>query len=60
MPPSSARSLKKNIIEDHDKMFDDLDVSTLESILEQTRESTKEKLNSFVILDYFGAALKDN
>ncbi len=26
MPPSSARSLKKNIFEDHDQMFDDLDV----------------------------------
>ena len=60
MPPSSARSLKKNIFEDHDKMFDDLDVSTLDTILDQTRESTKEKLNSLVIIDDFGAALKDN
>ena len=41
-------------------MFDDLDVSTLELILDQTRESTKEKLNSLVIIDDFGAALKDN
>ena len=61
MPPSSARSLKKNIFEDHDKTFDDLDVSTLDTIiLDQTRESTKEKLNSLVIIDDFGAALKDN
>ncbi len=60
MPPSSARSLKKNIFEDHDKMFDDLDVSTLDTILDQTRESTKKKLNSLVIIDDFGAALKDN
>ncbi len=41
-------------------MFDDLDVSTLDTILDQTRESTKEKLNSIVIIDDFGAALKDN
>ena len=60
MPPSSARSLKKNIFEDHDKMFDDLTYETLESILDQTRESTKDKLNSLVIIDDFGAALKDN
>ncbi len=60
MPPSSARSLKKNIFEDHDKMFDDLDTSTLDTILKQTRESTKKKLNNLVIIDDFGAALKDN
>jgi len=60
MPPSSARSLKKNIFEDHDKMFDDLDTSTLDTILDQTRESTKEKLDSLVIIDDFGAALKDD
>ncbi len=29
MPPSSARSHKKSIFDDHDKMFEDLDVSTL-------------------------------
>jgi len=60
MPPSSARSLKKNIFEDHDKMYDDLDYDTLDSILEHTRRSTKEKENSLVIIDDFGAALKDN
>lgn len=60
MPPSSARSLKENIFENHDKMFDDLDYESLESILEQTRKSTKEKQNSLVIIDDFGAALKDN
>ena len=60
MPPSSARSLKNNIFEKHDKMFDDLDFDTMETILEQTRESTKEKKNSLVIIDDFGAALKDN
>ncbi len=61
MPPSSARSLKKkNIFKDRDKIFDDLDISTLDIILDQTRESTKEKLNSIVIIDDFGAALKDN
>jgi hypothetical protein len=60
MPPSSARSLKKNIFEDHDKTFDHLDVLRLDTILDRTRESTKEKLNSLVIIDDFGAALKDN
>ena len=60
MPPSSARSLKKNIFESHDKMYDDLDYETLENILEQTRELTKENLNSLVIIHDFGAALKDN
>ena len=41
-------------------MFDDLHVATLDTILDQTRESTKEKLNSLVIIDDCGAALKDN
>ncbi len=60
MPPSSARSLKKNKFEDHDKMYDDLDYDTLSSILEHTRKSTNEKENSILIIDDFGAALKDN
>ncbi len=60
MPPSSARSLKKNIFDDHDKMYDDLDVSTMDSILEHTRKSTKEEMNSLVIIDDFGAAPKNN
>ena len=41
-------------------MFDDLKVSTLNTILDQTRKSTKKKLNSLVIIDDFGAALKEN
>ena len=41
-------------------MFGDLDTSTLDTILDQTWESTKRKLNSLVIIDNFGAALKDN
>jgi hypothetical protein len=60
MPPLSARSLKKNIFESHDKMYDELDYDTLDSILEHTRALTKEKENSLVIIDDFGAALKDN
>jgi hypothetical protein len=59
MPQSSARSLKKNIFEDHDKMYDDLDYDTLDSILEHTRKSTKEKENFLVIIDDFGVALRD-
>jgi hypothetical protein len=45
---------------DHDKMYDDQDYDTLDSILEHTRKSTREKENSLVIIDDFGAALKDN
>ncbi len=60
IPPSSARSLEKYIFEDHEKMFDDLDISTLDTTFDQTRESTKKKLNSLEIIDDFGAALKDN
>jgi len=41
-------------------MLDDLDVSTLKTTIDQPPESTKEKLNSLVIIDDFGAALKDN
>jgi hypothetical protein len=41
-------------------MYDDLDVATLDKILDQTRKSTKEKMSSLVIIDDFGAALKDN
>ena len=44
----------------HDKLYDDLDVSTMDSILEHTHKSTKEKMNSLVIIDDFGAALKDH
>jgi Cdc6-like AAA superfamily ATPase len=59
MPPSSARSLKNNIFEKHNRMYDDLTSDTLEQILEQTRKSTKENKNSLVVIDDFGAALKD-
>ena len=55
MAPSSSRSLKKNIFEAHDKMYDDLDYDTLDSILEDTRKSTKEKENSLVIINDFDA-----
>jgi hypothetical protein len=41
-------------------MYDDLDILTLDAILDQPRESTKKKMNSLVIIDDFGAALKDN
>ena len=41
-------------------MYNDLDWETLNSILESTRETTKEGENSLVIIDDFGASLKDN
>ena len=59
MPPSSARSLKHNIFEKHDKNYADLTYDTLEQILDQLRKSTKENKNSLVVIDDFGAALKD-
>ena len=53
--PAISPEPKKIIFEDHDKMYDDLDYDALDSILEHTRASTKEKENSLVIIDDFGA-----
>ena len=62
MPSSSRNSLKKNIFEKHDpnKMFEELDMQTIETIHEKLLKSSKENEKTLLILDDVGASLKNN
>ena len=62
MPESSRKSLKKNIFEKHveDKMFEELNPSTMNTIYNKLLHSTEEKETTLLILDDVGASLKNN
>lgn len=60
MPSHSVASIKDNPFEGHDRMYDELDYETLETIRGSVRESGENKKNSLVILDDVTVALKDN
>ena len=62
MPESSRKSLKKNIFEKHveDKMFEELNPSTMDTIYNKLLHSTEEKETTLLILDDVGASLKNN
>ena len=62
MPESSRKSMKKNIFEKHveDKMFEELNPSTMSSIYNKLLHSTEEKETTLLILDDIGASLKNN
>ena len=61
MPESSRKSMKKNIFEKHveDKMFEELNPSTMSSIYNKLLHSTEEKETTLLILDDIGASLKN-
>jgi AAA+ ATPase superfamily predicted ATPase len=62
MPTSSRNSMVKNPFDKHheEKMFDDLDYDTIESIYKKLKASSAEKETSLLILDDVGASLKNN
>lgn len=59
MPSHSASSLKRNPFEGHDKMYDELTMDTLETILESAKAEAEKKHNSLLILDDVTADLKN-
>jgi hypothetical protein len=61
MPSTSRGSLKKNIFEKHspDKMFEELDLPTIESIYDKLLKASEKGEKSLLILDDVGASLKD-
>jgi DNA replication protein DnaC len=60
MPPHSVVILKRTIFKNHDRMYDELDIGTLEGIREAVKQSADQKKNSLLVLDDVTASLKDN
>jgi KaiC/GvpD/RAD55 family RecA-like ATPase len=62
MPTSSRKSMKKNIFEKHtaEKMWDELDLSSITTIYERLLASSAENDKTLLILDDVGASLKNN
>jgi KaiC/GvpD/RAD55 family RecA-like ATPase len=62
MPSSSRNSMKNNIFSDHpeDKMYEELNIETINSIYQRLLTTTAESENTLLILDDVGASLKDN
>jgi len=62
MPSSSRASMKKNIFKNHptEKLFDELDLSTINNIENMLSNSSSEKETTLLILDDVGASLKNN
>lgn len=62
MPKSSRDSMKDDIFASHsaDKMFDELNDDTINTIHNKLHVSTEQKENTLLILDDIGASLKNN
>ncbi len=62
MPESSRKSMKENIFQNHpeDKMYEELNMESINSIYEKLLNSTAEDENTLLILDDVGASLKNN
>lgn len=62
MPKSSRESMKDNIFKDHsdDKMFEELNLETINNIYNRLLSSTGNNENTLLILDDVGASLKNN
>ena len=62
MPSSSISSMKENIFKNHpdEKIFDELNFDTINTIQLKLNNSSGEKENTLLILDDIGASLKDN
>jgi len=61
MPSSSRNSMKKNPFKKHptEKMFEELDLATAETIYERLREASEQKEKTLLVLDDVGASLKN-
>ena len=62
MPSSSRNSMKKNPFKNHpdEKMFEELNYDTIETIYNNLLESSENKQKTLLILDDVGASLKNN
>lgn len=62
MPQTSIQSMKKNIFKKHDpsKMYEELDLETIQNIYENLENSSSQKENTLLIMDDIGASLKNN
>lgn len=62
MPSTSINSMKKNIFKNHDssKMFNELDLETIEKIFQSLETASQEGENTLLIMDDIGATLKNN
>ena len=62
MPQTSIQSMKKNIFKNHDpsKMFNEIDLETIEKIYQSLETASSEGENSLLIMDDIGASLKNN
>ncbi len=62
MPKSSRESMKDNIFDKHpdEKMFEELNLETINNIYNKLLASTANKENTLLILDDVGASLKNN
>jgi KaiC/GvpD/RAD55 family RecA-like ATPase len=61
MPSTSRSSIKKNPFKDHpeDKMYEDLDLTTINTIYDNLIASSENNETTFLILDDVGASLKN-
>jgi AAA+ ATPase superfamily predicted ATPase len=61
MPSSSRNSIKKNPFKDHpqDKMFEDLDLPTIQTIYEDLKIHSSLNQTTFLILDDIGASCRN-
>lgn len=62
MPESSRKSIKSDPFKDHhpEKMFEDLDLPTIENIYSRLKESSSKNETTLLLLDDVGASLKNN
>ena len=62
MPQTSIQSMKKNVFKKHDpsKMYDELDLETIQNIYKNLENASSEKENTLLIMDDIGASLKNN
>ncbi len=62
MPQTSIQSMKKNIFKNHEpsKMFNELDLETINTIYQNLENASTEGENSILIMDDIGANLKNN
>jgi KaiC/GvpD/RAD55 family RecA-like ATPase len=62
MPQTSIQSMKKNVFKKHDqsKMYEELDLETIQNIYKNLEDASSEKENTLLIMDDIGASLKNN
>mmetsp|Transcript_36540 Transcript_36540/g.86810 ORF Transcript_36540/g.86810 Transcript_36540/m.86810 type:complete len:247 (+) Transcript_36540:1878-2618(+) len=59
MPPHSVASLKNNIFKRHQRVYDELDLPTIDKILRTVQEDAEEERSSLLLMDDVTASLKN-